>query len=251
MKQQNTIVITGANGNVASWFARQLVEQGHRVVLAVNRTRDRVADLVTQYPKQVQIFEADISNFEQFNTKLTECLEVDNWQPTALMHTATIRSHDFKRLADTDADLWRRIMEVNVLGTYNVLKALIPRFRKQHYGKIVLFASNVTRIGLPKGSAYSASKAAIANLARSLAGEEAANGILVNTISPGPIMIDESNFSESYRKFRQEYYQEKIKEIPLRRCATYKDIFGICNFLLSQENTYITGEEFFITGGKL
>lgn len=64
-------------------------------------------------------------------------------------------------------------------------------------------------------------------------------------------MIDESHFSESYRKFRQEYYQEKIKEIPLRRCATYKDIFGICNFLLSQENTYITGEEFFITGGKL
>lgn len=251
MNQQNTIVITGANGNVASWFARQLVEHGHRVVLAVNRTRDRVAHLITEYPQQVQIFEADISNFEQFNTKLAESLEIGDWHPTALLHTATIRSHDFKRLADTDADLWRRIMEVNVLGTYNVLKALIPRFREKHYGKIVLFASNVTRIGLPKGSAYSASKAAIANLARSLAGEEATNGILINTISPGPIMIDESHFSESYRKFRQEYYQEKIKEIPLRRCATYKDIFGICNFLLSQENTYITGEEFFITGGKL
>ncbi|MCD6182569.1 MAG: SDR family oxidoreductase [Candidatus Cloacimonetes bacterium] len=251
MKQQDTIIITGSNGNVASWFSRQLLEQGHRLVLNVHKTRDRVADLIIEYPDQVQIFEADASDEALFGTKLAQCLAIDDWHPTALIHTATIRSHDFKNLADTDSQLWRHIMDVNVIGTYNVLKAVIPYFREMHYGKIVLFASNVTRIGLPKGSAYSASKAAIANLARSLAGEEAGNGILVNTISPGPIMIDESHFSESYRKFRQEYYQEKIKEIPLQRCATFRDIFGICNFLISVDNTYITGEEFYITGGKL
>ena len=122
---------------------------------------------------------------------------------------------------------------------------------KNGAGKIVLFGSNVTRIGLPFGSAYSASKAALANIARTLAAEEAQNNIIVNIISPGPVKIDDSHFSESYRKFREEYYRKNLREIPLQRCASFEDLFGLCNFLLSAENSYITGEEFFVTGGKV
>jgi 3-oxoacyl-[acyl-carrier protein] reductase len=173
------------------------------------------------------------------------------WIPDRLIHTATVRSHDFKPLVATDPQLWTEIIQTNVLGTFNLLKSVLPYFIENSYGKIVLFASNVTRIGLPKGSAYAASKAAIANLSRTLAAEEAKHNIIVNTVSPGPIKIDESSFSESYRKFREEYYKEKVEEIPLKRCATFDDLLGICNFLLSEENSYITGEEFFITGGKL
>jgi NAD(P)-dependent dehydrogenase (short-subunit alcohol dehydrogenase family) len=128
---------------------------------------------------------------------------------------------------------------------------VLPYFKQKKYGRIVLFGSNVSRIGLPRGTAYSASKAAISNLCRSVAVEEATDKIIINTISPGPIKIDESHFSESYRKFREEYYKEKLKEIPLKRCATFEDIFGLCRFLISEENSYITGEEFFVTGGKL
>ena len=168
-----------------------------------------------------------------------------------MIHTVSVRSSDFQSLVDSDPALWKEIINVNIMGTYNVLKVVIPYFKKEHYGKIILFGSNVSRIGLPRGTAYSASKAAMANIGRSLAHEEADSNIIINTISPGPIKIDESHFTESYREFRQRYYKEKIREIPLKRCASFKDLIGITRFLISQENSYITGEEFFITGGKL
>ena len=168
-----------------------------------------------------------------------------------MIHTATARNHDIKALADTDHALWTSIIQMNIIGTFNILKCLIPYFRKHKNGKIVLFGSNVSRIGLPKDSAYAASKAAIANIGRTLATEEAENNIIINIVSPGPIKIDDSQFSESYRKFREEYYNEKLRDIPLKRCASFEDIFGVCRFLLSDENSYITGEEFFITGGKI
>jgi NAD(P)-dependent dehydrogenase (short-subunit alcohol dehydrogenase family) len=117
--------------------------------------------------------------------------------------------------------------------------------------RVVLFGSNVSRIGLPKGTAYSASKAAISNLCRSLSIELGPQNILINTISPGPIEIDNSHFSPEYRKFREQYYEEMLQQTPLKRLAKPEDIVALASFLISGENSFITGEEFFITGGKL
>ena len=78
----------------------------------------------------------------------------------------------------------------------------------------------------------------------------AEKNILINTVSPGPIKIDNSNFSPEYRKFRERYYQKEKETTPLKKLATLKEVFELCDFLLSEKNTHITGEEFFITGGK-
>ena len=123
--------------------------------------------------------------------------------------------------------------------------------KRQKNGRIVLLGSNVSRIGLPNGSAYAASKSAIANLSRTVALEEAENNILINTISPGPIQIDDSHFGEEYRKFRASYYKKMLMQIPLKRLATLEDLYNLIEFLLSDKNSYITGEEIFVTGGKL
>jgi len=245
----NTIIITGANGNVGAYFAHQYAAQNQKMILIVHTSSSRLNDLRDN--PNVKIISLDLADLSDTQTKFDQVITETGWTPARLIHTATIRSHDFKTLVNTDPLLWTEIIQTNVVGTFNLLKTILPYFIENQYGKIVLFASNVTRIGLPKGSAYSASKAAIANLGRTLAAEEARNNIIVNTVSPGPIKIDDSSFSESYRKFRQEYYTEKEQEIPLKRCATFDDLFGICTFLLSEENSYITGEEFYITGGKL
>ena len=154
-------------------------------------------------------------------------------------------------LEKTDPLHWQDVISTNIIGTYNILKILLAKFKKQNHGKIVLMGSNVSRIGLPKGSAYSASKAALANLARTIAIEEAKNGILINVVSPGPIEIDDSHFPDEYRKFRKNYYAKMLSQTPLKRLATLEDIYGAIDFLLSDKNSYITGEEIFITGGKL
>lgn len=249
--KNKAIIITGANGNVGSYFAKNYAKLGENLILIVNEKLHRLDDLIQEFPKQIKILKADLSNLSALESELTKICCEPKWRPNRLIHTSTVRSHDFQPLADCEPELWSRIIEVNLIGTFNLLKTVIPFFRKNRYGKIVLFGSNVSRIGLPNGSAYSCTKAAIANIGRSLAAEEAENNIIVNTLSPGPIKIDESHFSESYRKFREEYYQEKIREIPLRRYATFDDLLGLCNFLLSEDNSYVTGEEFFVTGGKL
>jgi len=249
--ENEAIVITGANGNVGSYFADQYLQSGEKLILCIHEDDSRLKPLLKKYPDHIQVCKADISDIDMFQSRLDKTINASGWYPKALIHTVSIRSSDFQPLIKTDPVHWKRIIDVNLIGTYNVLKVLIPFFKKAENGKIILFGSNVTRIGLSRGSAYAASKAALANLCRSVSIEEASSNIFINTISPGPIKIDESHFSESYREFRRRYYKEKIKEIPLKRHASFGDIFGICKFLLSQENSYITGEEFFVTGGRL
>jgi 3-oxoacyl-[acyl-carrier protein] reductase len=248
---RKAIIITGANGNVGSYFARKFLESNENLILLIHKSEQRLQGLQQKFTDHLRIIKVDLTDLSSLQNKFSKVIEETGCQPDRLIHTATKRSHDFKPLVDTDPELWKQIVLMNIVGTFNILKCIIPYFKKNNYGKIVLFGSNVTRIGLPKGSAYSASKAGIANIGRTLAAEEAENNIIINTVSPGPIKIDDSQFSESYRKFREEYYNKKIREIPLKRCASFEDILGLCRFLLSEENSYITGEEFFITGGKI
>jgi len=243
------LILTGANGNVGAYLAHKLEAEGVNLVLITHNDLHRISDLAAS--KNIRIIQTDLTDLVDLQSKLSVVFEETCWIPEKLIHTATARNHDIRTLGDTDPVLWTSIIQMNIIGTYNILKCLLPYFRKHKKGKIVLFGSNVSRIGLPKGSAYAASKAAIANIGRTLASEEADNNIIINTVSPGPIKIDDSQFSESYRKFREEYYSEKLREIPLKRCASFEDISGVCRFLLSDENSYITGEEFFITGGKI
>ena len=249
--KNNAIIITGANGNVGSYFAKKYCDKGENLVMIIHKNDHRIKDLVEKNPNKINVVQVDLSDYSDLQIKFAKVINETGWKPDRLIHTATARSHAIKSLSDSDPELWKNIINTNLVGTFNILKTTLKYFKKNRNGKIVLFGSNVSRIGLPKGTAYAASKAGIANIGRTLATEEAANNIIVNTISPGPIKIDDSQFSESYRKFRQEYYEEKLRETPLKRCASFQDIFGLCEFLLSKDNSYITGEEFFITGGKI
>ena len=247
----NAIIITGANGNVGSFFTKKLHELDENLILIIHKNDHRIKDLVKDNTDRIKVIQVDLSDYSKLKIKLAKVISEAGWKPDRLIHTATARSNVIKSLADSDPELWKNIINANLVGTFNILKTALKYFKENSNGKIVLFGSNVSRIGLPKGTAYAASKAGIANIGRTLAAEEAASNIIVNTVSPGPIKIDDSQFSESYRKFRQEYYEEKLRETPLKRCASFQDIFGLCEFLLSKDNSYITGEEFFITGGKI
>ncbi len=249
--KKNAIIITGANGNVGSYFAKKYCELGDNLILIIHKNDHRIKELAKDHSDRIKLLQVNLSDYSELNTKLAEIVTKSGWNPDRLIHTATARSHTIKSLADSDPEIWKGTINANLFGTFNILKTTLKYFKENKNGKIVLFGSNVSRIGLPKGTAYAASKAGIANIGRTLAAEEATNNIIVNTVSPGPIKTDDSQFSESYRKFRQEYYKEKLRDIPLKRCASFQDIFGLCEFLLSKDNSYITGEEFFITGGKI
>jgi len=255
---KEAIIITGANGNIGSALASVLAEEGFNLILHYHNSHQRIDGLTKKFSSSVVSIRGDLTDLNQLEKEMQQCCNETGFSPLALVHTAAKRSIDSASLSDTTPELWKSIFDTNVIGSYNILKVVIPLMRQRYYSdrtseksRIVLLGSDVSRIGLPYGSAYAASKAAVSNLARSLAAELADSGILINIVSPGPVDIDDSHFPEEYRRFRAEYYSEILKRIPLKRLARPGDVISLCKFLISEENRYLTGEEFFLTGGKL
>lgn len=247
----NTILISGANSNIGSALAKRYLLEGKKLVLLVHDRTEHIQEIDTHYRSNTLLLEVDISNADSVKETFLRLKEHPEFEPDAMIHAAAMRSSDHNSLADTNMQLSEKIVQVNLLGTIYLLHSMIPIFRVKKAGKIILFGSNVSRTGLSKGSVYSATKAAVANLARTVAQEEGVNRILINTISPGPVAIDDSHFSEDYRTFREQYYERELAQIPLGRFVEYDDIFTLVDFLISDKNRYITGEEFYVTGGKL
>ena len=244
--KNKTILITGANGNLGSYFTEQLIKKNNLILLVYGNYDNHLSHL-----QNVRVIEANIIEYNDLQEKINNVLKETNWQLEIIIHTAAERSSDFQSVSNSNIEKWQHIIQTNIFGTYHLLKVIIPILQKHQYGRILLLGSNVSRKGLPFGSAYASSKAAIANFCRSVAAEIAKDNILINTISPGPIKIDDSHFSESYRKFRENYYRSEKKNIPLKRICTMDDVFHMSMFLLSDNNTYMTGEEIFLTGGSL
>lgn len=256
-EKRSTIIITGANGNIGSAMAHHFAEEGFKLILLYHRSAHRIEKLLKNFGSSITALQSDITNLGELETIIEKIPLETEYLPKSLIHAAAMRSIDSATLIETSPELWEKIIETNIIGTYNILKTVIPLFianqeseTDDNWNRIVLLGSDVSRIGLPSGSAYAASKAAISNLARSLSYELAEHNILINTVSPGPVVIDESHFSEEYRQFRTRYYEEILARTPLKRIANPSDVVSMCRFLISPENKYITGEEFFLTGGK-
>lgn len=242
------MMIIGANSNIGAYLARYY-QRDYRLLLHYHQHKERLSDL--EGLMGVQLVQFDIRNQEEIKTQLKQCFSTKKDIPDIIINTTTARSTDFKKLAESELSVYQSIADVNINGTYYLLKNIIPYLRKKERSWVVLFSSNVSRIGLANGAVYSASKAWISNLVRSVAIEEADHHIMINAVSPGPVAIDDTQFSEEYRQFRKEYYQEQLKKIPLQRFVEMGDISHCLDYLISDRNHYITGEEHFITGGSI
>ncbi|MFA5499185.1 MAG: SDR family oxidoreductase [Candidatus Cloacimonadia bacterium] len=248
-------IITGANGNVGFALAERLAKENKKLLLLYHKNSEKIEKLSNEYSELITTLSTDISDYEKLKQDLSPLIS-NNCNPVALVHTAAMRSIDAKELSDSDPLIWQKVVQVNLVGTYNVLRIVLPFMIKRNKAikqnrHIVLFGSNVSRTGLPNGTAYSAAKSAISNLTLSLANEIGKHQILINTVSPGPIVIDASHFSPEYRKFREDYYAVMLKKTPLQRLAIPEDVVNLTYFLISEQNSFVTGEDFFITGGKL
>jgi 3-oxoacyl-[acyl-carrier protein] reductase len=146
-----------------------------------------------------------------------------------------------------------------LIGAVHFLKAVlsvvkIPTtrpFKREELNyctRIVMVGSNVSRSGLKYGSVYAATKAALANLVKSVAMEEGLSNVLINTVSPGPVATDSKEFGEEYKSFRNDYFETQKALNSLNRVAETCDVCHLIKFLTSLENKHITGEEIFVAG---
>ncbi len=145
---------------------------------------------------------------------------------------------------DYPVEEWRRVMDLNVNGTFHVNRAVIPAMKAENYGRIVNIASVAGKEGNPNASAYSASKAAVIGFTKSLGKELAGYDIAVNCITPAAAR------TRIFDQMTEEHIDYMLSKIPRGRFVETDEIAAMVAWLVSRENSYTTGAAFDLSGGR-
>jgi 3-oxoacyl-[acyl-carrier protein] reductase len=141
-------------------------------------------------------------------------------------------------------DVWRQVIDVNLIGPYLTCRAVAPHMIAAGYGRIVNIASIAGKEGNPNASHYSASKAGLIALTKSLAKELATKGVLVNCITPAAAK------TEMFAQMTQQHIDYMLSKIPMNRFVAVDEIAAMVAWLASEECSFSTGAVFDISGGR-
>ena len=147
-------------------------------------------------------------------------------------------------LWDYPVDAWQQVMNVNINGTFNVCREVVPLMKIRNYGRIVNIASIAGKEGNPNASAYSASKAAVIGLTKSLGKELASTGITVNCVTPAAVR------TPIFSQMTPEHIQFMLSKIPMARFGLPEEIASIVCWLCTEDCSFSTGAVFDISGGR-
>jgi NAD(P)-dependent dehydrogenase (short-subunit alcohol dehydrogenase family) len=145
---------------------------------------------------------------------------------------------------DTDVEEWRKVMRVNLDGPFICSRAVVPRMIAQNYGRIVNIASIAGKEGNPNAAHYSASKAGVIALTKSLGKELAGYNIAVNAVTPAAAK------TAIFEQITQAHIDYMLSKIPRNRFVTVEEVAALVAWLVSEENSFTTGAVFDISGGR-
>jgi 2-dehydro-3-deoxy-L-rhamnonate dehydrogenase (NAD+) len=148
------------------------------------------------------------------------------------------------KLWDLAPDVWRRVIEVNLVGPYLTCRAVVPEMLRNGYGRIVNIASIAGKEGNPNASHYSASKAGLIGLTKSLGKELATSGVLVNCVTPAAAK------TEIFDQMAQEHIDFMLSKIPMNRFLQVEEAAAMIAWLSSEDCAFSTGAVFDISGGR-
>jgi len=145
---------------------------------------------------------------------------------------------------ELDPDVWRKVIDVNLIGPYLACRAVVPQMLKQGYGRIVNIASVAGKEGNPNASHYSASKAGLIGLTKSLGKELATKNILVNAVTPAAAK------TEIFDSMKQEHIDYMLSKIPMNRFLLPEEAASLILWLSSEDCAFSTGSVFDLSGGR-
>ena len=141
-------------------------------------------------------------------------------------------------------DDWRRVVEVNLLGTFYCCRTVVPIMRRQNYGRIVMISSVAGKDGNPNASAYSAAKAGVIALAKSLGKELASANVAVNCVTPAAAR------TRIFEQMSDAHIQYMLSKIPRGRFLDVRELASLVAWLASEENSFSTGAVWDLSGGR-
>jgi NAD(P)-dependent dehydrogenase (short-subunit alcohol dehydrogenase family) len=244
MKLQNKIaVITGGNSGIGLATAHELKQQGARIVI-IGRKPEAVATAAQEIGGDTIGLVADVSRVADLE-KAFQAVKEKAGRIDILFANAGVAK--FAPLAESSEALFDEMFDANVKGVYFTIKHALPLLSDG--AAVVLTSSTVAHFGMPGASIYASGKAALNNLAKTLALELAGRKIRVNVVSPGPVatpIFGKMGLPEDAQK---EIGENILAQVPLARFAEAGEVAKAVAYLVSPDAAYVTGTELLIDGG--
>ncbi len=239
---EQVAVITGAGRGIGKAIAERLALKGAKVVIADLNLQDAeaVAKEISSKGAEARAVSVDVSSSESVKTMFNEVVKDFGAIDILINNAGITRDTLVLRMKEED---WDAVINVNLKSVFLCSKEAIRVMAKKRYGRIVNIASVVAFMGNPGQANYSASKAGIVGLTKTLAREYASRGITVNAVAPGFIQ------TAMTEKLPENVKEEMLKSIPLGRFGTVQDVANAVEFLASPESGYITGHVIHVNGG--
>ena len=236
-----TAIVTGGAQGFGLAMTKRFLDSGASVIiwdLDKSVAEETVKKL--NNPK-LSLTVIDVTNFDQVSAeveKMTKNTKID-----IFINNAGIAGKN-TTVWDYPVDEWKKVLELNLNAVFYCLKAITPHMIKNNYGRIVNIASIAGKEGNPNASAYSASKAGVIGLTKSLGKELANKNIAVNTVTPAAAK------TRIFNQMTKEHIDYMLSKIPRNRFILVEELASLVTWLVSEENSYTTGAVFDLSGGR-
>ena len=234
-----TALVTGATGAIGDAIARALHKQG--AMLAISGTRRDVLDkLAGELGERVHVLPCDLGNAEQVEALVPQAEETMGKVDILVANAGVNKDNLFVQLKDED---WDKVIAVNLTATFRLSRAAVTRMMRRRWGRIIGISSIVGFTGNPGQGNYTASKAGMVGMLKSVAAEYARRNITANCIAPGIIA------SAMTDKLNEKQREAIMSRVPMARLGTPQDIAAAAVYLASEEAAYVTGQTIHVNGG--
>ena len=244
--KEKTVLITGASRGIGAGTAQVFGENGWNVALHYHTRRDKAeetAEKLKQCGVQTELVQGDVSDPEQARMLVEQTLSRFGRLDSLVCNAGIALPQQL--VTDTTLQQWRELMSVDLDGMFYVIRAVIPEMVRQKSGSIVTVSSMWGVTGGSCEVAYSAAKAGVIGLTRSLAKELGPSNIRVNCVAPGVIE------TEMNAHLSQEDLQVLGEETPLGRIGTPREVGQAICFLAGEQAAFITGQVLCVDGGMV
>lgn len=233
--KDKVVVVTGGSRGIGKGICDEFLKYGAKVI-AIS-TGEKESD-----NENLQYLKLNVSNFEEVKEAVGK-IHKEYKRIDVLVNSAGITKD--KLVLGMDEEAFDSVIDVNLKGTFNMLKHVYPIMMKQKEGKIINISSVVGITGNKGQANYSASKAGVIGLTKSISKELASRNINCNVIAPGFIKTDMTD------KLSDDIREKIVDSIPLKRMGTPEDIANLVLFLASPKSSFITGQVIVCDGGMI
>ena len=236
-----TAIVTGGAQGFGFDISKRLLESGASVIIWDNDPKATEKAIKDLNSPNLSSHVVDVSNYGEVDKTVNEITKNSNID--ILINNAGITGPT-ATLWEYDIEMWKKVVEINLMGTFNCCRSIVPNMIKNDYGRIVNVASVAGKDGNANASAYSVGKAGAIGLTKSLGKELAHKNIAVNAVTPAGAK------TRILDQMTKEHVQRMLSKVPRGRFLEVEEFTSLICWLSSEENTFSTAAVFDISGGR-